>query len=607
MDKNQLTGLVLFGVLIAGYLYFAPGPDEIRQQQLAEKAKQDSIQAVQAAVSQPKPSPVAALPDSLLTQQFGPLGTAMKGQAQEVVLENSDVRIVLNAHGAHVRQVLLKNYVTYLKEPLVLVDSLSQQQQSLVQTRYGEVDLDRLYYAVENQSPTSVTFRTPGPAGIRRTYSLQSAGFVLGYDLRLEGLDDIVTDKAVRYRWLNRQRRVEKDVEQTRIRSTVNLYQTDGSLEYVSETETEKTEEAAETAIRWASLKQKFFNTAIITDAQFEQAKGITEVVDKEDPNYIKNTEVQFNIPVATLADGKANLRYYFGPNDYDICETVAPGFTENVYLGWAGFSTINLYLIVPLFKMLEGFTTNYGVIIFILVLIVKMIVFPLTYKSYMSMAKMKVMQPEVEEIKKKHPEDLMQQQSEMMNLYNSVGVSPMSGCIPMLLQVPIFMSMFNFFPNAIQLRQQGFLWADDLSTYDSILQLPFYIPMYGDHVSLFTILMTISTLIYTYYNNQITTAANQQMVVISYIMPVTFMLFLNSFSSGLTYYYFVSNIITIAQQLSIRRFVDDKKIRAILEKNRKKLESKENTGGGFQKRLADALKAQQEATKANRDKKDKK
>jgi YidC/Oxa1 family membrane protein insertase len=259
-----------------------------------------------------------------------------------------------------------------------------------------------------------------------------------------------------------------------------------------------------------------------------------------------------------------------------------------------------------PIFSFLESITPNYGLNIFLLVLLIKMALFPLVYKAYLSMAKTRVLKPEMDEIRQRCGDDMLKIQQEQSALYQKVGVNPLSGCIPMLAQSPILFAMFNFFPNLIDLRQKSFLWADDLSSYDSVLNLPFAIPFYGDHVSLFTILMTVSTLIYTYYNNQMTmSSSNPQqapMIIMSYAMPIIFLFVLNSFSAGLTYYYFLSNVITIAQQLSIRRFVDDKDIRQKLEEYQKK--NIEKKPSGFQARLADMMKAQAELAKQNPKKK---
>jgi YidC/Oxa1 family membrane protein insertase len=300
------------------------------------------------------------------------------------------------------------------------------------------------------------------------------------------------------------------------------------------------------------------------------------------------------------LQDGNGDFTFFFGPNNYQILKKIAPGFSNNVYLGWGIFSWFNKFLIIPIFNFLENYIANYGIIIMILVLIIKIMLSPLSYKSYVSMAKTKVLKPELDIIREKHEGDMQKIQAEQMQLYQKVGINPLSGCIPMLLQLPILLAMFNFFPNSIELRQESFLWADDLSTYDSIMNLPFHIPAYGSHVSLFTLLMTASTILYTWSNSQMTTIQGP-MKTIQYVMPIMFLFFLNSYSSGLTFYYFVSNIVTFGQQAIIRKFVDEDKIRAVLEENKKRNVNKKKSK--FQQRLEEAMKTSEEIKKSRKTK----
>jgi YidC/Oxa1 family membrane protein insertase len=264
----------------------------------------------------------------------------------------------------------------------------------------------------------------------------------------------------------------------------------------------------------------------------------------------------------------------------------------------------VNRFVIIPIFHFLEDFIPSYGIIILLLVLIIKMVLMPLTYKSYLSMAKMKVMKPEVDAIKERNEGDMQKTQTETMKLYSSVGVNPMSGCIPMVLQIPILLAMFSFFPNSIELRQESFLWANDLSTYDVFAKLPFTIPFYGDHVSLFTLLMTASTILYTWSNNQVSSMQGP-MKFYSYLMPFVFMFIVNSQPAGLSFYYFVSNMVTFAQQAVIRKFVDDDKIRMKLEENKTK--NKDKKPGGFAARMQEAMRAAAEKEAESKQKKAKK
>jgi YidC/Oxa1 family membrane protein insertase len=365
------------------------------------------------------------------------------------------------------------------------------------------------------------------------------------------------------------------------------------------------------TAVNWVAIKRKFFLSSIIAKETPFTAGEVQTVVNAADSSLVKQANIQLTIPKKALADGKANFKFYFGPNDYQVIGKVTDGFAKNVYLGWPPVYWINKFVIFPVFHFLTQYIGNYGLIIVILVFLLKLVLFPLSYRSYLSMAKMKVLKPELDEIKARVGEDMAKVQQEQMKLYGQVGVNPISGCVPVLLQMPILFAMFYLFPASIELRQEHFLWAEDLSTYDSIIKLGFVIPFgVGNHISLFTLIMTISTLIYTWQNNQMSSVQGP-MKSMSYVMPLIFFFFLNSFSAGLTFYYFVSNLVTFAQQAVIKRFVDEDKIRAIMEENRKK--NAANGGGGgkkskFMSKLEDAMKAGEEARrKADEEKKKKK
>ncbi|UZR93605.1 membrane protein insertase YidC [Chondrinema litorale] len=590
MDKNNLTGLLLISILLFTYFFFfspEPPPQEAEPQVetgISENETPDNTQTLSASVT--------TEPDSVLSAKYGFFGSFMKGESQEYTLENKNLKILFDSKGGTVKEVLLKNYVTYTKEPLVLLDERSSSISEIIATNSGPIDLNTLFYnAKVNGNSIEFTASNGEGKSIKKIYTLPEEGFVLNYNTELSNLDAERQGSDVQFYWYDAIKRVEKSLERSRQRSTINYYTVNDNFDHLSETSTSLENEKIEEVVNWVSIKQKFFNASIISGTGLLQNLDITTHVNEPDQNTVKVAEVRMNIPDNVYEN---DLKFYFGPNDYDICEGVAPEFEKNVYLGWAFFSTINRFLIIPLFKFLESHIASYGIIILILVLIVKSLLFPLTYRSYISMAKMKVLKPEMDELKEKHGDDMAAMQKEQMKLYSRVGVNPLSGCIPMVAQMPVFLALFNFFPNAIQLRQQSFLWAEDLSTYDSIFNLPFEIPFYGSHVSLFTLLFTLSQLAYTYYNNQINTTVQGPMKSVGYIMPVTFMFFFNNFSAGLTYYYFVSNMITVSQQLIIRKFVDDSKIRKILDENKKKNQNKKKSK--FQQRLEDAMKVQEES-----------
>jgi YidC/Oxa1 family membrane protein insertase len=370
---------------------------------------------------------------------------------------------------------------------------------------------------------------------------------------------------------------------------------TDGSFTDLGDSSNDLEQEIVNQPIQWITLKQKFFTSGLISNTPFLGAMAATQVLSEEDTTVVKDLEMIVNLSQKSLVD--EGFTYFFGPNNYQLMKKVADGFTKNVYLGWVLFAWINKWLIIPIFNFLETYVASYGIIIIILAFFIKLILSPISYKSYLSMAKMKVLKPQLDEIKEKFGDDMQKAQSAQMELYGKVGVNPLSGCIPMLLQMPILLAMFNFFPNSIELRQAGFLWADDLSSYDSILNLPFSIPFYGDHVSLFTLLMAGSTLLYTWSNQQMNASMQGPMKSMQYLMPVMMIFFFNNFSSGLTFYYFILNILNFGQQAIIKKyFIDEEKILKIMEENKARNKNKKKSK--FQQRLEEAMKTAEETKK---------
>jgi YidC/Oxa1 family membrane protein insertase len=389
-------------------------------------------------------------------------------------------------------------------------------------------------------------------------------------------------------------RKFEKDLSETRRRATINYYSKEEGKDGLSESSDED-EEVLTEPIQWFSFKQNFFNAALITEIPMQRAEVVVSVEGLTD-DFVKKGQVKVEIPLSEVSNKAGEFKYYYGPNNYKVLQKVAPDFEENVYLGWFPISLVNKYVIINVFYVLEKYIANYGIIIIILVFLIKLALSPLSYKSYVSMAKTKVLKPQLDEIKERHGGDAQKAQAEQMKLYQKVGVNPLSGCIPLVLQMPILFAMFYFFPSSIELRQEGFLWATDLSTYDSIASLPFEIPFYGDHVSLFTILMTLSTLLITWSQGQVSSVQGP-MKNIQYLMPVVFMFVLNSFAAALSFYYLIANLITFGQQVLIRRMINEDKIMEILEENKKKNVNKKTSK--FQQRLQEAMKAGEEAKKA--------
>lgn len=359
------------------------------------------------------------------------------------------------------------------------------------------------------------------------------------------------------------------------------------------------------TKVKWIGFKGQFFSSVFIADDAFASALVEVKGESSESSNFLAYNRAETVIPVDFSTNENIGFSFYFGPNHFFTLNRYDKALELNklIPLGWGIFGWVNRIAVLPVFNFLEGFIGSYGIIILILTILIKLVLFPLTYKSYMSTAKMKVLKPQIDEINERIPkEKAMERQQATMALYKKAGVNPMGGCLPMLLQMPILIAMFNFFPVSIELRQESFLWATDLSTYDSIFDLPFNIPFYGAHVSLFTLLMAATNMLYTKMNSEMTASANQMpgMKGMMYMMPVMFLFFFNNYASGLSYYYFVSTLITVGQTLLIRRFVDEKKLLKKIQANQKKPVKKSK----FAQRLEEMTKQQQQLQKGGKNKK---
>ncbi len=595
MDRNQAIGFGLIAVLLLAYSFFFSGTDK-QAEKLAvqDKAKIEQVQET-----------VAVAEDDSLAQArrasaLGAFGTAATGEATTSTLENQNMVVTFTSKGGQVEQVMLKNYKTYEKQPLYLFDKESSKTDVSFKTKDGkEVKLTDLYFSPsETKEVTtgeipgkSIAFRAELGNGqyIEQVYTLYDASFNLGYELDFKGLDNELGGNTVTFTWNDNLKQLERDLKQNRAKSTINFATVEDGYDNLSISDSEETL-TVEEPIKWVANKQNFFTAGIIANSQFAGAK-LKSTVDQNDTTVVKSLSSEIFIPTKDVVSGGADFTYYFGPNDYKILKHIGNDFDKNLDLGWGIFSYVNKWIIIPAFDFLENYIGNYGIIIMLLVLYIKTILFPLTYKSFLSMAKMKVLKPEIDAIKERNDGDMQKTQMETMKLYQEMGVNPLSGCIPMLLQIPILFAMFNFFPNSIELRQEAFLWATDLSTYDVFAKLPFTIPFYGNHVSMFTLLMTASTILYTWSNNQMNTMQGP-MKFYSYLMPVIFMFVLNSFPAGLSFYYFVSNMVTFSQQAIIRKFVDEGKVRAKLEANKDRIKEKKKSGGpSFTERMQEAMR----------------
>jgi len=595
MDKNQATGLFLISALLLAYLFFF-SPKAPKEKPAAKPTTTAAASTAPAAAAAPLDSAAAA-------RSLGSFATAAQGTAQQVQLQNDNLTVTFSTKGGRIEAVRLNKYKTFFGQPFDLIDSQSAQLDTRFRTTDGRtVKLSDLYFQPAggaqqitegDKKGQRLTFVADVAGGrIEQVYTLLDNSFQLGYNLRLNNLNSVLAQEPLTFTFLDRVRQTEQDRAQNRNHSTINHYLASGDRGEIAEASEKPEEVKVSEPLKWAAHKHDFFVAGIIAENQFTNGQ-FNSVVTDNDPTFIKTLTSTLTIPVADAEQGKASFRFYFGPNSFSILKDVAPEFDRNVYLGWGLFRWINRFIVIPVFHLLEQFISSYGIIIALLVVLIKLVTWPLTYKTYVSQARMKVLKPELDQIKEKYGDDQTKVQSETMKLYSSVGVSPLNGCVPTLLTLPILFAMFSFFPNSIELRQEHFLWAKDLSSYDVFLKLPFSIKWYGDHVSMFTLMMTASTLLMTWQSNQLNTAMQGPMKFYSYLMPIIFLFVLNSYASGLTWYYFVSNIITFGQQFITRNFVDETKLRAQLDAN--KIKNKDKKPGGFQARLAEAMKAAQE------------
>ncbi|GAB3022156.1 membrane protein insertase YidC [Cyclobacterium sediminis] len=606
MDKNQATGLILFAAVILVYsLFFASDPQPVIEPQTSNGSTQVQSSADEAEQGTQEVESVYtdSLQNIAAKQKYGDFSGLVNGQESETILENDDVKITLSNKGGEIQKVEVKGFKTYDQQPLIIFDSETGAIDYKIKATNGELSLNDLFFEVNESSEvvdevqvSTVTFTAnAGSGSIVRKYQLPSSGYQLSHKIEGDRLANLVNEEVLTINWQSELKRLEEDMGESRRKTYMNFYTSDETYDYLSTGEGDDSEQVGE-PIKWVAFKQRFFTSGIIAKEQFNSGNLAQET--PIDSSYVKNMSATLQLPI------NGEVSYYFGPNNYKVLKNVTPEFDKNVDMGYIFVSWVNKYIIVNLFHWLENFFNNYGVIIILIVFIIKLFLLPLTYKSYIGMAKMRVIKPEIDELKEKYGEDQTKMQQEQMKLFSQLGVSPISGCLPMVLQMPFLLAMFFFFPNSIELRQESFLWAHDLSTYDSILNLPFTIPFYGSHVSLFTLLMTVSQIAYTHFNNQLTTAQGP-MKNIGYVMPVVFMFVLNSFPAALSFYYFVSNMVTFGQQYLIKQFVDDDKIRAKVEESKLKNANKKKSK--FQMKIEQAMKAAENNKTETKKKKGKK
>jgi YidC/Oxa1 family membrane protein insertase len=539
---------------------------------------------------------------SVDANQYGAFAKAAIGENEFITLENNKIELKISTKGGRVYSARLKDYTTYDSLPLVLFSGDS----TVFGFNFFTVDnkavrtnnlffkpLSDLKSVVVTNQPQSINLRlyAGDDKYIEYRYTLAPDKYSISFEVIFKNLADIMpaNQNNITLDWRMYIPQQEKGRQNEENYSTLKWkhYQDeDDGFRLRSQKEVESKE--IPTKLSWVAYVDQFFSSALITDdfflnASFKSTRTLTST------KYIRYYTSEVGVPFTPGNDSKIAMRFYFGPNHISTLRKEGLQLEKIIFLGKNVIGWISRFVIIPIFNWLNKYISNYGIIIFILTLLIKIVLFPLTFKSYQSTAKMQVLKPMVEEISKKYPkkDDAVKKQQATMELYKRAGVNPMGGCLPMLLQFPILFAMFRFFPVSIELRQQHFLWATDLSTYDSILHLPFTIPMYGNHVSLFTILMTVSSLLTMKMTGSQPGQDQPGMKMMTYMMPVMFMLIMNNFSSGLTYYYFLANMITWIQNIVSKRFIDSDKVLATLEANKKKPVPKSK----WQQRLEEASK----------------
>ncbi len=549
-----------------------------------------------------------------LQSKYDKFANAAAGEEQNFIIENDLLKLELSNKGGYIKTVELKDYKTYDSLPVILLDPNT--------TRFGLsffsnnriINTEQFYFqpsdnvtshmvvSGDNSLQISMRLYAGGEEGALKTdsyieylYTIQGNNYMFDFTINMVGMDRIISANSsfMDLNWYADLRRQEKTVDQFN-GSTIYYKFYKDEVDYMSESDND--EEQITTKLKWISYKQRFFTSSLVAKEAFDN--GNLKVYEKENPGsdrYLKTMETDIELPVNLRGDASIPLSFYFGPNKFYTLKSYGLDLERQIPIGWGLFilAWINEFIVIPTFDWLGGYGWNYGIVILVLTIMLKLLLFPIAYKTYYSSAKMRVLKPEVDELSKKFPkkEDAMKKQQAVMALYKRAGANPAAGCVPMLLQMPILFAMFRFFPASIELRQQPFLWAHDLSSYDSIASLPFTIPFYGDHVSLFTLLMTVSTIMYTYMNNQMMASQTNQMPgmkTMMYLMPIMFLGIFNSYASGLSYYYFLANVITFGQMFVFRYAINENKLRLKIEENKKKPPKKKSA---FQKRLEEAAK----------------
>jgi len=624
MDKNTIIGFILIILVLLGFSYLnRPSKEQMeaqrRYQDSIANLKQSQIEEQQAVVQQQpeEANQQKASSDSINNQaniaaNFGDFAEAAQGSEEFVTLENDFMILKISTKGGNIVSAQLKKYTDYQKNPLILFkNDESKFSLTLVTNNNRVINTSDLYFEAINTSPLETTMRlktgNDSVAGIDFTYRLHPDDYMVDFTIVPRNMQSYLAagTNSLDINWAQKMRQLEQGrrYEQQYTRLTYKYFSDD--VEQMQSTKNDT--KTITNKLKWIGYKDQFFSSALIAKEGFTSSQLESQYL--QDDVYLKYYTTTTSVDFDPKTGNPVVLNFYFGPNDYNLLKsydkTKFAGqdlqLEKLVPLGWSLFRYINKWIIIPIFDWLTSWVSSIGLAILLLTIIIKMGLFPLVYKSFMSSAKMRVMKPQIEAITSKYPgqENAMARQQKTMELYRQVGINPMSGCLPMLLQMPFLLALFMFFPSAIELRHQSFLWAPDLSTYDAIVQwnkdIPFVTQYFGNHISLFCLLMTVVNIIYTKYNMEQTNTGQEQMPgmkAMMYIMPLFMLIFLNSYPAGLNYYYFISTLITVIQTILFRYFLNEQALLAKLEANKKNPAKKKS--GGFMARLEEAQRKQQ-------------
>lgn len=608
MDKNTITGLVLIGLLLVGFSYFSRPSEE---QMAAWKKYNDSIAVVMQQEEALRAKTTAALANEKEEAVMDSTGTffqALTGEETFTTIENELVKITLSNKGGRVYSAMLKEYNNQEKEPLVLFDGKDVEMNFYLYNKKEAIQTKDYYFLPVEQTANSVIMRlySGESSYVDFTYVLHPDNYMMDFTIRANNMGDKLSSSTqyMDIEWTQRSRQHERGFTyENRLSKLTYKYANDKS-DNLSESKDD--EKSIPERLNWIGFKNQFFSSVWIADQNFEKSV-LKSKLEKQGSGYVKNYASEMSTFFDPTGQEPTTMHMFFGPNHYKTLRAFDKGRQDKwklddlVYLGWPVVRQINQWFTINIFDWLSSWGLSMGIVLLLMTIIVKAVVFPATWKTYLSSANMRVLKPQIEEISKKYPkqEDAMKKQQETMALYSQYGVSPMGGCLPMLLQFPILMALFMFVPSAIELRQESFLWADDLSTYDAIINFPFSIPLLGDHISLFCLLMTVTTILNTKYTMAQQETGQPQMAAMKwmmYLMPVMFLFILNDYPSGLNYYYFLSTLISILTMIILRKTTNEKKLLAQLEANKAKNKDKKKTG--FAARLENMQKEQERLMK---------